>query len=128
MSLKPSCCGKEAEWIVQSARLQYWYCRECKKEVASGGFPGGPDPTIPSARTFDQELKDFEHYLSGAISIFDDDDDLVSYQGGIVELLKPISGEKNASPISVARTRDVVEQLAAEAREYSERISPDDLF
>jgi hypothetical protein len=32
--MKPNCCGKEAEWIVQSVRLAYWFCRECKNEVS----------------------------------------------------------------------------------------------
>lgn len=29
----PSCCGREAVWTVISPRLQYWYCKECRKEV-----------------------------------------------------------------------------------------------
>jgi hypothetical protein len=29
----PFCCGKEAEWVVQSKSLSYWFCRQCKNEV-----------------------------------------------------------------------------------------------
>lgn len=27
------CCGQKAVWIDNGPRLQYWYCRDCKKEV-----------------------------------------------------------------------------------------------
>lgn len=29
----PQCCGKDAEWVVQSVNIAYFYCKECKKEV-----------------------------------------------------------------------------------------------
>lgn len=32
--MTPRCCGFDAEWIVQSVRLAYWYCKECHTEVS----------------------------------------------------------------------------------------------
>lgn len=32
-SITPICCGQDAEWIVQSLNLAYFFCRECRKEV-----------------------------------------------------------------------------------------------
>lgn len=31
----PICCGRDAEWIVQSISLSYWFCRECRNEVSA---------------------------------------------------------------------------------------------
>lgn len=31
----PSCCGKKAMFIDHGPKIQYWYCKECKKEVPS---------------------------------------------------------------------------------------------
>lgn len=33
MSAGPLCCGQPATWVNQGPRLQYYYCKECKKEV-----------------------------------------------------------------------------------------------
>ena len=31
----PICCKKSASFIDHGPRIQYWYCKVCKKEVAS---------------------------------------------------------------------------------------------
>lgn len=51
--MTPRCCGIDAEWIVNGSNLQYWFCRECKKEVADSS----PSPHVPSW------VKDLELYI-----------------------------------------------------------------
>lgn len=40
--MSPRCCGQNAEFIVQSISLKYWFCRECRNEVDPDGVKGQP--------------------------------------------------------------------------------------
>lgn len=39
----PTCCGLESIWVDHGPKLQYFYCQECKKEVAQPPAPEGAD-------------------------------------------------------------------------------------
>jgi hypothetical protein len=31
--MKPKCCNKDAVWVDMGPKLQYYFCKECRKEV-----------------------------------------------------------------------------------------------
>lgn len=135
----PKCCGKDATWVVQSHNLQYWYCKECKKEPGAKTQVGGLPDRLPE--TDEEMLVWFSKYVDDKVSKVQSQvsktfqsvtlstDDLKNIKIDLDSIAgKLTKDKKNDWTIPVARTREVAEQLAAEAREYAERISPDDVF
>lgn len=68
----PICCGGNATWVDHGPGCCYWYCKDCKNEVAA---PMGPleDPPMMMLTEDPDLLKEFEKLLKNYDTGDDDD-------------------------------------------------------
>ena len=68
--MNPKCCGLDAVWTVQSPTLQYWFCKECKKEVSANA--GNSSALTNPDAAFEDLAKEFERIMQTKDSAEDD--------------------------------------------------------
>lgn len=109
--MTPKCCGLDASWTVISPSLQYWYCKECKKEVGGKNSNSSDDALIRAQMADSDEeamriLEDFAKQLdSGKLYIQTVIDNAYRSQQELVA--KATFGGHNASPFRVATRQDL---------------------
>lgn len=103
--MNPKCCGLDAVWTVQSPTLQYWFCKECKKEVSANA--GNSSALTNPDAAFEDLAKEFERIMQTKDSTEDAVVPYTSFKSFSVPaewLGYPLKEVKNASPFRIART------------------------
>lgn len=62
--MTPRCCGFDARWVVQSIRLAYFFCDECRSEVSE--TVNGPD-TYDIEKEIQKAYEDYSYACASPV-------------------------------------------------------------